>query len=423
MLETTPKTAAQEWRDNWTLVLASSFGFSFFSIMLAAAGLFVVPLGKEFGWTKTVLSAGPSLAMVTTALLGPVFGMLVDRYGSRRLVLPGLIANIAVISAFAALNGATWQWYLLWVGFGIISVSIKSTAWTAATVGVFRQSRGLALGLTLSGAALSGMIIPPLSVWLIGTVGWRLGFVWLALGWGGITFALCYFFFFDIHDRRMRGSARAAQPSAAEAGVVPAAEILGLTRREGLLNTALWRLALSNFLIMMLTQGLTFHLFMILTEAGVAQSNAALLMSLAAFAGIVGKLVTGLLLDRFPPNWVGGITLGAAALAFLLLIDGIRSPAIVIVAMIVNGYAFGTKTQITGNLTASYAGMKSFGFLYGIMAALMSLAAGLGPLAAAYSYDHLGGYGPFLLAGTVGCVLSGLMMISLPSYPEFDRKS
>jgi hypothetical protein len=91
----------------------------------------------------------------------------------------------------------------------------------------------------------------------------------------------------------------------------------------------------------------------------------------------------------------------------------------IIFAMVVNGYAFGTKTQITGYMTASYAGMKSFGFLYGIMAALMALASGLGPLAAAYSDDFLGGYTPFLMAGTIGCVFCGLLMISLPPYRKF----
>lgn len=70
--------------------------------------------------------------------------------------------------------------------------------------------------------------------------------------------------------------------------------------------------------------------------------------SLSGIAAIVGKLVTGWLLDHLSPNWVGGLTLAAAALAFLLLVQGIRSPALIVVAMLVNGYAAGTKTVAEG---------------------------------------------------------------------------
>lgn len=412
----TQTTAAGEWRANWTLVLAASVGFSFFSIMLAAVGLFMGPLGQEFGWNKTVLSAGPSIATITTALLGPFFGMLVDRYGTRRLVLPGLIVTMAAISAFSTITGAPWQWYLLWFVFGFVAVSIKSTAWTAAVVSVFTQSRGLALGLVLAGTAVASIIVPPLGNWLIENVGWRMAFVWLALGWGGITLLLCFLFFYDIRDKKHES------PEAASAQAKAQASLPGLTRREGLRDSALWRLAISNFLVMLLTMGLSVHLFPILTEAGIARDQAAWLLSITGIAGIVGKLATGIMLDKLRPNWIGGLTLGVCALAFALLIDGIRSPAAIIFAMIVNGYAFGTKTQITGYMTANYAGMKSFGFLYGIMSALMALASGLGPFMAGYIYDHMGGYGPFLLIGTIGCAIGGLIMISLPPKREFKEE-
>ena len=90
--------------------------------------------------------------------------------------------------------------------------------------------------------------------------------------------------------------------------------------------------------------------------------------------------------------------------------------------MLVNGYAAGTKTQITGLLTANYGGMRNFGKIYGVMAALMAAAAGIGPLLAGRIYDTSGGYGPFLLTGAAGCVLGGLIMISLPGYPSWHAR-
>jgi predicted MFS family arabinose efflux permease len=197
----------------------------------------------------------------------------------------------------------------------------------------------------------------------------------------------------------------------------------GLTVPQAARDWALWRVGISSFVVMVLTQGLLAHLIPILTDAGVSRTNAALLTSLSGIAGIAGKLITGMLLDRFRPNWIGGLTLGGAAIVFLLLMDGLNSPAAIVFALIVNGYAFGTKTQITGFLTASYGGMKSFGVVYGVMAACMAAAAGLGPLVAGAVYDLTGSYGPFLLAGAIGCAFGGLMIISLPNYPKWEKRA
>ena len=406
-------TPAQEWKSSWTLVLAASMGFSFFSIMLAATGLFMEPLTREFGWSRTLLSSGPSIAVTITAVLSPFFGVLLDRYGSRRLVLPGLILTMLSIAAFSLADGSQVQWLVLWSVFGIAAVSIKSTAWTAAVLGVFERSRGLALGLTLSGTALAQATVPPLGNWLIGAFGWRGAFVWLAIGWGGITFLLCLLFFFDARDRSKAKSAVAQS--------VDEANLTGLTPKQALRDSALWRVGISNFVVMLMTIGLSIHLFPILTEAGVSRASAAWLTSLTGIAGFAGKIATGALLDRFRPNLIGGVTLGVTAVVFLLLMKDVRTPALIIVAMLVNGYAFGTKTQITGFLTASYGGMKHFGVIYGVMAALMALASGLGPMVAGFTYDHMGGYGPFLLAGAIACALSGVLMITLPAYPIWQR--
>ena len=416
-------TARQEWKSGWTLVLASSFGFSFFTIMLSSSGLFMGPIEDEFHWSRTLLSAGVSIGATTTAILSPFFGVLIDRFGSRKLVLPGIVLTMGSILCFSLTSGEPWQWIALWLLFGFCATTIKSTAWTAAVLGVFKESKGLALALTLTGSAASQVIVPPLGNWLITEFGWRSAYVWMALGWGGITLILCFFFFYDIHDKRAgRGMKPEAAPAASQAEPEPAPALPGLTPREAIRDSALQRIAFSHFTVMVLTMGLSVHLFLILTDAGISRSHAAWLSSLGGIAGIVGKLLTGVLLDRFRPNWIGGITLGVAAIMFAALMDGVRSVPLITLAMIVNGYTAGTKTQITGYLTASYAGMKSFGVIYGTMAALMALATGLGPVMAGMVYDYSGGYGPYLLVGAIGCAICGAINVSLPPYPKWPEE-
>ena len=409
-------TAAQEWQSGWKLVLASSIGFSFFAVLLGATGLFMGPLADEFGWSRTLLSSGPSIATFVTALLSPFYGALIDRYGTRRLALPGIVLTTLAISAFGFANGSPAQWFALWLGFGLMSTMIKSTVWTTAVAGIFTKGRGLALGFTMAGTALSQTLVPILGNLLIEQFGWRAAYVWLGVGWGAITFLVCWLFLFDVHDRIKE---RAKREGAKQDEPV-AVDLSGLSISEAWRNTALWRVAISTFIVMVLTIGLAVHLFPILTEAGISRANAAWLTALGGVAGIVGKLVTGVLLDRYRPNWVGGLTLGVASLVFIMLIDGIRSMPLIILAMLVNGYTAGCKMQICGYLTVGYAGMKNFGKIYGVVAALVALASGLGPLLAGLVYDLSGGYGPFLLLGGIGSAIGGALLVSLPRYPNWD---
>jgi predicted MFS family arabinose efflux permease len=138
-------------------------------------------------------------------------------------------------------------------------------------------------------------------------------------------------------------------------------------------------------------------------------------------AGIIGKLVTGYLLDRHPPNWVGGITLGITAFAFFFLLEGVRSVPAIVFAVVANGYAAGTKLQIAGLLTTRYGGLKNFGAIFGVMAALIGLGSAIGQVGTGKLYDIYGDYSVFLIIGTIGSLLSGLLVLSLPKYPDWGE--
>lgn len=66
--------------------------------------------------------------------------------------------------------------------------------------------------------------------------------------------------------------------------------------------------------------------------------------------------------------------------------------------------------------------MKNFGKTYGVMGALMALAARVGPMLAGITYDRFGGYGPFLAPGAVACALAGILLFSLPVYPVWGSE-
>ena len=109
-LERVGAIGREEWKRGWRLVLACCIGFSFFSLLTHTMGMFMQPIGKEFGWSRTLLSAGVTISGIATALLSPPFGILIDRFGSRRLALPGIVVTAFAVSLIALANGSAVQW-------------------------------------------------------------------------------------------------------------------------------------------------------------------------------------------------------------------------------------------------------------------------------------------------------------------------
>ena len=154
-MEPGKQTAAQEWRANWTIVLASMAGLSFASIPHATIGFFMDPLRAEFGWSATGITAGLTIFAVVTMLFTAVGGAIVDRYGARWVGVVGIAMCGLSFAAFAFNTGAVWLWLLCWTVYSFSALGIRTTVWNSAVSSLFDTSRGLALALVLAGLALA----------------------------------------------------------------------------------------------------------------------------------------------------------------------------------------------------------------------------------------------------------------------------
>ena len=261
-------------------------------------------------------------------------------------------------------------------------------------------------------------MIPPITEALISSFGWRQAFVWLGFGGGAFTFIFCALFLFDGYDRSRkerleRGETRAKGPLL---------DVPGLTIAEAWRSVALWRIAISLFVMMTITIALNIHQFEILRSSGVDRTSASYFTGIAGLAGVAGKLVTGWLLDRYHARWVGGWTLSMTVIAFIILSLPDLTAPMIITAMIINGYAAGTKLQIASFLTSAYGGMRNFGTIYGTLASLIAAGSGLGPVLAGLIYDTYGSYFPFLVFGMVGSLFSAWLIFGLGDYPKFEER-
>jgi MFS family permease len=405
-------TAAREWRENWPIVFTALLGNLLLSMPVLSMGAFIAPLEHQFGWTRAESAIGVSLYACVGALTSPLIGAMLDRWGARRMVLPGIVLTGALFALFASNNGSVAYWIMLWLALSLANQLMITMVWSAAVSDVFFAGRGLALGVTFCGNGLAAFIAPLIANYLIEHVGWQLAYVWMGLGVGGLVAVVAWLMFFDRHERQRRGMALAetAQPV-----------LTGLSVREGVRSTTFLRLIVAIFLAFFFTMGLVPHLIPILGDAGLARDTAVGVASVLGVAMIFGKLGIGWLADRIHAKLLLAFCCGMPALSCALFLVPAASLALPLLAVVVLGIAIGSQLTTTVYLATRYFGMRCFGKLFGFIGSAVAAASALAPFAGGQIFDMTHSYAALLIAGIPVSLLSSLLLLSLGPYPTFEE--
>ncbi len=388
-------------------------GMSFVAIASASMGLFIEPLEQEFGWRRAEITIGLTIYALVAVPFTPFIGAMIDRWGSRRLAIPGMFLTALAFCSLSLVTGSRAQWLGLWTFYAFAALIIRNTIWTTAISGVFQSARGLALAITLSGSAVVGAITPVIAQPIIDNVGWREAYLWMGAGWGLLILVLLYFFFYDIRDTRRRQAATSNAPQAS------AADLPGLSFQQALRSSILIRLGLATLIFILAVTAISIHLVPILSERGFDRQTAAMMAAVTGLTAIVGRLITGWILDRWASGWINALNFAAPSVSCLLLLFTGNSVAFVILAALIIGWASGAFMQIVAYLTGRYAGIRNFGKIFGVMSSMVALGLGVGPVLAGLIYDATGSYTP-LLAGVIPAVLlCGLLVFALGPYPDW----
>lgn len=413
-------TAREEWRAYWPIVLACMVGITMPVVAYVTLGLFLTPLSQEFGWSRTLITAGTGLVAALTIPVSPFVGAAIDKWGARKFIIFGLVLMGLSIASFSLANGSAAQWLALWSVYAVVSLLLKYTAWTSAIVHAFQEGRSLALAIILCGPALGSALAPPLAQILIDGYGWRTAYLTLGIGWMVPTWLLAFVFIRDVRPGRKepsRGEQQAVSPSTESMN----AGLPGLSIHEALRSIALWRIALATFFTLLISAVLLIHKVPILELAGVSRRNAALLASLSGIATLVGTLTTGWLMERFHPGVIGAITNFVMAAALIPLLDQFSTPTTIVISMLFVGFAGGTKAQVCSYLTSVYGGLRNFGKIYGVMSSIVALCSASGGMLGGLVYDLTGSYTSLILFGIPAACISGLLLLRLGPVPDWGR--
>jgi len=405
--------AMAEWRGYWPLPVAAGLGYATAVMYIYAMGPFMDPLAREFEWSRAQISSGITIAAFVSAIFCVPIGMLVDRIGPRRVGLAGVVMMSGAVALLGTATGTESNWILLWGVLAFSTLWVQATVWTSAVNSRFEASRGLALAITLSGASLSATIFPVLATWLIGAYGWRTAFMAMSGIWFLLVFPVCLLFF--------RGAQDVAPPHRTSA-LDTVRALAGVSLSEGLRSPALYKLIMAGGFYAFTAIGIVVHFVPILTDSGAEPLAAAGIASLVGIFSIIGRIGTGVLLDRYPGYRVGAIAfLLPIAACGLLLFDGANLVSQSVAAAIF-GLTLGSEVDVIAYLAAKYFGLRNFGALYGAMVMALSLGVAFGPLGAGAVFDHFGNYAPFLVLTAVLMGTSSIALFSLRTTPTAQER-
>jgi MFS family permease len=387
------------------LPVAAGLGYATSVIHIYGLGPYIQPLSAEFGWSRTEVTVGLTIATLVQAVCSVPIGILVDKIGPRLLGVIGALLTAAAFALMSTATGEAANWYVLWGLMAVATLPIQATVWTSAVASRFEASRGLAFAVTLCGAAIAAALFPYLATRLIAEVGWRTAFIAQAGIWVVCTWPLIFLFF-----RGARDSREARRIEASQGRPV----LTGAGFREGLRSSVYLRLLVASLLFTFTIIALVVHFVPILISYGLTALDAAGIAALIGLASIFGRLGTGMMLDRFPASFVGAgvFMLPVAGCALLIATGG--SPAGAMGAAVLIGLTLGAEVDVIVYLTTRHFGLKSFGALYGGLLAALSIGTALGPLGAARIFDAYGHYGPFLWITIAFMAASSLALVSLP---------
>ena len=408
-----PPTAREEWLDFWPLVLSAMVGLSLGSVISSSLGLFMEPLAKEFGWSRSQISAGMLAYAIVATPLTPFAGALVDRYGPRAIGIPGIILSGLVLATFGLNTGSLVLWFSLWTVYAVVSLFIRTIVWNTAVSGSFTAARGLALAFTLCGSSLATTFAPPITRWLIDSYGWRQAYAVWGFGWGGIVLLLVFLFFHDARSRLARQTALGTAP--AIAALLPG----GLTLGEAMRDSRMIRIGLAILLQITISGAIVVHLVPLLTSMGLTRGESAGVAAVLGIAGLASRIVIGALYDRYSSGFIPFICFAAPAIAYAVMLQAHGSIWLLSLAVALLGFASGGTLHSSTYLATRYAGVRHFGKIFGIISSLMGFAGGIGPWIAGLIYDGTGSYTPLMYAAIPMALIAGLLVCRLGPYAEY----
>lgn len=370
--------------------------------------LFFKPLVREFGWSYTQISLASSLRGLEMGIFSPIVGFLIDRFGSKKLILCGTsITGVGLILLSYTHSLAMFYSAFLLIAFG--AGGCTSVVTMTVVGNWFRKKVGLAMGVMMSGFGASGLVVPFI-INLIDAYDWRTTLIILGLGMWSLGIPFSYF---------IRNSPEAygyLPDGELSRGTVTHPEIqdseIETRLGEALKDKSFIYINIAEAIRMMTTMAVATHVMPYLSSMGISRISAGLVAAAIPLFSIAGRFTFGWLADVLDKKHVMVITfcfmsMGMVAFCFVHVVWAI------LLFLILFPPGYGGSLVLRGAILREYFGRESLGKIVGITMGSGSIGGILGPTLTGWVFDTRGSYHFIwlLYAGITGMALMLILRI------------
>lgn len=409
----------------WIIVavalLSMAFWFGFRSIF----AVFMVALVEQFGWGRAAVSGVQSLAMVSYIVAAPLAGALVDRFGPRRAILPGIIL-LAVGLALCATIHRLFQFYIffgLMGGAGVAFISLA--AYTAIIPHWFEKKRGTASGIAASGMGLGVMIFAPLSQGVISQWGWQMGFLSMAILTAVVLLPLNGLLLrhkpeamgYTGPDGRLAQMPTQGNPGKPMVPQGPPQTNTVWTLRAAMGTINFWALMTFPLLNMVGTYIVMVHFVSFLVNQGIDKMVAASAFGLLGVFSTGSRVVWGILCDRLGREKAYGLGMLSYCVSFYCLFrfQQTGAPWLIYLFVVLAGVGWGAGAPVFMASAADLFHGPAIGTIYGLLEGGVGIGGAFGAFIGGFIFDLSGSYMWAFFVAVVALLLAGgLIWVAAP---------
>jgi sugar phosphate permease len=399
-----------------TAILFVSSGIGFYG-----HGVILDPFRAHYGWSKGMISIAVTMYFATAGAMGMVIGRFIDRYGPKSVLILG---STIVGIGFFLLSRVTQPWqffavYLLmavgWSGTSLIPISTLIANW-------FIRRRGFAMGLTMTGLSLGGMVLVPFAVYLIAHWGLEKALPVLGSAFWIVIIPVAFWVI------KQRPSDVGQFPDGDQPPVTRSEETRGIrtsfdsqwqvwTRGKAIRTRAFWAIVVAFILALSGQIAFLVHQISFLSQT-LGPTGAASAVSVTAGASIFGRLFLGPIADRSDKRFVAMFCFFVQGAAILSLAY-FRQVTVLYLGTFAFGLTMGGVVMMQPLLIGECFGMISFGTISGLSGLFTMLVASLGPAIAGWIFDATQDY-RIAFTFFAGASLLAMVTVFFARPPRFD---
>ena len=393
---------------------ASSLQFMQSALLTQSFGAYVALLAEERGWSKTSLAGAAAMQSLEAAILGPLLGWVMDRFGPQAMIRWGVVVfaiGFVALSQIESISG-------FYVSALILAVGASLCGYFPLTVAIihwFERQRARALSLLSLGLALGGLAVP-LVAWSMHSFGWRATAMASAVVALVIGIPLAAVIRGRPEDMGLTvDGVPKPHPLTAQDAVHPGSTGVEFTARQALRTQAFWLLGLGHGVALLVVTAVNVHAISHMKEGlGYTVAEAAWFILLMTVGQVIGVLSGAWMGDKYDKRRVAATCMLMHGSGLLLLTYATHSAELVAFALL-HGIAWGLRGPFMQALRADYFGRNSIGMILGLSAVIIALGQVAGPLVAGFFADLTGNYRlGFTVLAVTACAGSVLFLMAKP---------